>query len=258
MNKSAVLWYLGVQSQDVSGSLQGLHTPWKEKNVKKKLCSARTQNKTSFFATWLPGKSDLSKVLKWRKIKRPLQLCLWIQAITENEIEIQPAKKYTVQLKLDQNSSRHASRRHKPIIGLLFLQNIPKLKTCLPPKCTHSECIQRNGHSYNSRNSKTFYFFPARTNIRLFDIRFHGPKFFNLLNRNIQSAVSPFLSLAESSLVNIICFLLIFVPLEHFALLAFYPNLFFNTISPPYHYFYSHRLEREFTVIWASSPEKYF
>ena len=258
MNKSAVLWYLGVQSQDVSGSLQGLHTPWKEKNVKKKLCSARTQNKTSFFATWLPGKSDLSKVLKWRKIKRPLQLCLWIQAITENEIEIQPAKKYTVQLKLDQNSSRHASRRHKPIIGLLFIQNIPKLETCLPPKCTHSECIQRNGHSYNSRNSKTFYFFPARTNIRLFDIRFQGPKFFTLLNRNIQSAVSPFLSLAESSLVNIICFLLIFVPLEHFALLAFYPNLFFNTISPPYHYFYSHRLERELTVIWASSPEKYF
>ena len=235
MNKRAVLWYLGVQSQDVSGSLQGLHTPWKEKNVKKKLCSARTQNKTSFFATWLPGKSDLSKVLKWRKIKRPLQLCLWIQAITENEIEIQPAKKYTVQLKLDQNSSRHASRRHKPIIGLLFIQNIPKLETCLPPKCTHSECIQRNGHSYNSRNSKTFYFFPARTNIRLFDIRFQGPKFFTLLNRNIQSAVSPFLSLAESSLVNIICFLLIFVPLEHFALLAFYPKLFFNTISPPYH-----------------------
>ena len=104
-----------------------------------------------------------------------------------------------------------------------------------PAKCIHSECIQRNGHSYNSRNAKTLYFFPARTNIRLFDIRFQGPKFFTLVNRNIQSAVSPFLSLAESSLVNIICFLLIFVPLEHFALLAYYPKLFFNTISPPYH-----------------------
>ena len=146
----------------------------------------------------------------------------------------------------------HITRKHKPIIGLLFIQNIPKSKTCLPPRCIHSQCIQRNGHSYNSRNSKTFYFFPARTNIRLFDRRFQGPKFFNLLNRNIQSAVSPFLSLAESSLVNIICFLLIFVPLEHFVLLAFYPNLFFNTISPPYHYIYSHRLEREFTNCFTS------
>ena len=99
----------------------------KKKRKKKKLRSARTQNKTSFFATWLPGKSDLSKVLKWRKIKRPLQLCLWIQAITENEIEIQPAKKYTVQLKLDQNSSRHASRRHKPIIYCSF-KIFPSLK----------------------------------------------------------------------------------------------------------------------------------
>ena len=198
-----------------------------KKNVKKKNFALRAlKTKQVFSHRRLPSKSDLSKVLKWRKIKRPLQLCLWIQAITENEIEIQPAKKYTVQLKLDQNSSRHASRRHKPIIDLLFIQNIPKLKTCLPPKCTHSECIQRNGHSYNSRNSKTFYFFPARTNIRLFDIRFQGPKFFTLLNRNIQSAVSPSLSLAESSLVNIICFLLIFVLLEHFVLLAFYPNYF--------------------------------
>ena len=29
-----------------------------------------------FFAAWLPGKSDLGKVLKWRKIKRPLKLCI--------------------------------------------------------------------------------------------------------------------------------------------------------------------------------------
>ena len=121
----------------------------------------------------------------------------------------------------------------KPIIGLLFIQNIriPKLKTCLPPRCIHSQCIQRNRHSYNSRYSKTFYLFPARTNIRLFDIRFQRSKFFNLLNRNIQSAVSLFFSLADSSLVKINCFLLIFVLLVYFVLLAFYPNVFFNKIS---------------------------
>ena len=135
----------------------------------------------------------------------------------------------------------------------MFIQNILKLKTCLPPKCIHSECIQRNGHSYKSRNSKTFYLFPARSNIRLFYIRFQGPKFFNLLNLNIQSAVSPFLFLAESSLVNIICFLLLFVPLVCFVLLHFYPNLFFAAIS-----LYLGWLERELTGIRASSPEKYF
>ena len=27
-----------------------------------------------FFTPWLPGKSDLGKVLKWKKIKRPLKL----------------------------------------------------------------------------------------------------------------------------------------------------------------------------------------
>ena len=47
-----------------------------------------------FFAAWLPEKSDLSKVLKWRKLNRPLQLCLRMHR-----------KKYTVQLNLDQNSS---------------------------------------------------------------------------------------------------------------------------------------------------------
>ena len=61
-----------------------------------------------FFARWLPGKSDLSKVFKWRKIKRPLQLCLRIQAIKRHRNTTR--KKYTVQLNLDQNSSRQVSR----------------------------------------------------------------------------------------------------------------------------------------------------
>ena len=34
---------------------------------------------------------------------------------------------------------------------------------------------------------KYFYFFAARTNIRLFGIRFQGPKLFNSLNNNIKS-----------------------------------------------------------------------
>ena len=51
------------------------------------------------------------------------------------------------------------------------------------------------------------------------------------------------------SRVNIICFLLLFVPLVYFVLPAFYTNLFFNMISPLYHYIYSLRLKRELTVI---------
>ena len=45
-------------------------------------------------------------------------------------------------------------------------------------------------HSYNTRNSNTFYLFPARTNI--------SPKFFDSLNNNIQSAAT--ISLFKSRL----------------------------------------------------------
>ena len=41
-------------------------------------------------------------------------------------------------------------------------------------------------HSYNNRNSNTFYLFPARTNVRLFGMKFQGPKFFSSVNHNIQ------------------------------------------------------------------------
>ena len=51
-------------------------------------------------------------------------------------------------------------------------------------------------HSYNTRNSNTFYLLLARTNIRLFGIRFQGSKIFNSLNKNVQSdaAISLFKS----------------------------------------------------------------
>ena len=45
-------------------------------------------------------------------------------------------------------------------------------------------------HSYNTRNSNTFYLFPAQTNIRLFGITFQGPKIFSRLNNNIQGAAT--------------------------------------------------------------------
>lgn len=80
---------------------------------------------------------------------------------------------------------------------------------------------------------------PWGSAIRLFDTRFQGPKFFSLINRNIQSAVSfffSFFSLADSSLINIICFLLLFVPLVYFVLRASYLNLFFNVISQLIYY----------------------
>ena len=37
-------------------------------------------------------------------------------------------------------------------------------------------------HSNNTRNSNTFYLFPARTSIRHFALRFQGPRFFNFLH----------------------------------------------------------------------------
>ena len=37
-------------------------------------------------------------------------------------------------------------------------------------------------HSYNTRNSNTFYLFLARTNTRLFGIKFCGAKFFNSIH----------------------------------------------------------------------------
>lgn len=45
-----------------------------------------------------------------------------------------------------------------------------------------------------------------------------------------------FFSLADSSLINIICFLLLFVPLVYFVLRASYLNLFFNVISQLIYY----------------------
>ena len=47
--------------------------------IKKKIFVMRALKKKKksvlFFTPWLPGKSDLGKVLKWRKLKRPLKLC---------------------------------------------------------------------------------------------------------------------------------------------------------------------------------------
>ena len=52
-------------------------------------------------------------------------------------------------------------------------------------------------HSYNTRNSNTFYLFPART-MNDFLERFQGPKFFNSSNHNIQIAAT--ISLFKSRL----------------------------------------------------------
>ena len=104
-------------------------------------------------------------------------------------------------------------------------------------------------HSYNTRNSNTFYLFHAWTNVRLFGIRFQGAKFFNALNHNRQGLLSVFLnldwkhfSLPDSALVNNTCFFLIFVCLVCFVLLAFYLNLCFNMISVHICYIHSLRL----------------
>ena len=72
-------------------------------------------------------------------------------------------------------------------------------KTGLLPNVFKEMFLMTNQvHSYNTRNSNTFYLFPARTNIRFFGIRFQGPKFFNSLNNNTQSAAT--ISLFKSRL----------------------------------------------------------
>ena len=55
--------------------------------------------------------------------------------------------------------------------------------------------------------SNAFFLFPARTNIRLFAIRFQGSKFFNSLNLNIQSAttISLFKSRLKAYLLSLEC-----------------------------------------------------
>ena len=51
--------------------------------------------------------------------------------------------------------------------------------------------INNRIHSYNrTRKSNAFHIFPSRTNLRHFAISFQGPKFFNSLNNDIQTAVS--------------------------------------------------------------------
>ena len=53
------------------------------KNIKTLYCACLKQNKfvNVFFSPWLPGKSDLGEVLKWRKIKGPLKLRIWIKTV---------------------------------------------------------------------------------------------------------------------------------------------------------------------------------
>ena len=55
----------------------------------------------------------------------------------------------------------------------------------LPDVLQEMFLMKKQFHSYNSRNSNTLYSDPARTNTRLFGIRFQGPKFFNSQNNNI-------------------------------------------------------------------------
>ena len=58
--------------------------------------------------------------------------------------------------------------------------------------------INNQIHSYNTRKSNAFHIFPSRTNLRRFAISFQGPKFFNSLNNDVQTAVS--ISLFKSKL----------------------------------------------------------
>ena len=45
-------------------------------------------------------------------------------------------------------------------------------------------------HNYNTRSSKLFHIPNCRTNIRKFALRYQGPKFYNSLSTDIQSAMN--------------------------------------------------------------------
>ena len=45
-------------------------------------------------------------------------------------------------------------------------------------------------HNYNTRSSKLFHMPNCRTNIRKFALRYQGPKFYNSLSTDIQSAIN--------------------------------------------------------------------
>lgn len=85
-------------------------------------------------------------------------------------------------------------------LGILKFENIFKLQIGrfmylykagqLPESFDNMFLLNRQVHSYDTRNSKSFYLPHCRTNIRKFSIRFQGPKFFNSLSCEIQDAPS--------------------------------------------------------------------
>ena len=77
-----------------------MRSDWAELSKYVKIKAVRTVPR--FGNTFLLG-----EVLKWRKIKRSLKLCIRIQAIKRHRNTAR--KKYTVQLNLDQNSSSNVS-----------------------------------------------------------------------------------------------------------------------------------------------------
>ena len=62
-------------------------------------------------------------------------------------------------------------------------------KDLLPNVSEGMSTVTSDIHSYNTRNSNTFYVFSARNNIRSFAIRFRGPNFFNSLGSKIQNSI---------------------------------------------------------------------
>ena len=81
----------------------------------------------------------------------------------------------------------HVSKRSAATESLCILI---KKKSLLPNVFKEMFFMTSQVHSYNTRNSNTFYLFPAQTNIRLFGITFQGPKIFSRLNNNIQGATT--------------------------------------------------------------------
>ena len=73
----------------------------------------------------------------------------------------------------------------------------------LPSKFACKFTLNRQIHSYHTRNSHTFRLPFCQTNIKKFSVFYQGPKFYNSLNADIVNSTSPVSFILRSHLRHI-------------------------------------------------------
>ena len=74
----------------------------------------------------------------------------------------------------------------------------------LPRKFDSIFALNSQVHNYDTRNSKLFHIRKIRTNICTFSLRYQGPRFYNSLSSDIQSActMTSFVNGLKTSLIK--------------------------------------------------------